>query len=99
MDDRWTTTWPRKPGVYLFYGYAINSTVEPIPRLHLVTVEYVSDIFGVQYRTSRYTIKRDTGAYGHWKKVIAPDLPSIDEEAAAKAVRYPRNIKELRFVE
>jgi hypothetical protein len=85
--------------VYLFHGYAINSIVEPIPRTHLVTVEYVSDVFGVQYRTSRHTIKKETGAYGLWMKVLAPDLPVIDEEAAGKAAKYPRPVKEVTFVE
>ena len=99
MAEKWTDVWPRKPGVYLFHGYAINNQVEPLPRLHLVTVEYVSEIFGVQYRTSRYTIKRETGAFGKWMRVLAPELPSIDEEAASRVARYPKDIKELRFVE
>ncbi|MHC4371974.1 MAG: hypothetical protein ACYSW8_30585 [Planctomycetota bacterium] len=99
MSEKWTAVWPRKPGVYLFYGYAINNQVEPLARLHLVTVEYVSEIFGVQYRTSRYTIKKETGAFGMWMKVLSPSLPGIDEEAASRAVRYPKDIKELRFVE
>jgi hypothetical protein len=99
MSEKWSAVWPKKEGVYLFYGYAINNNVEPLPRMHLVTVEYVSEIFGVQYRTSRYTIKRDTGAYGMWMKVLVPNLPSIDEEAASRATRYPRDVKELRFVE
>jgi len=99
MPEKWTDTWPRKPGVYLFFGYAINSMVESLPRLHHVTVEYVSDIFCVQYRTSRHTIKRETGAYGKWMKLEAPDLPSIDEEAAGRACKYPKAAKEVRFVE
>jgi hypothetical protein len=99
MIEKWSDVWPRKPGIYLFYGYIMNNSVEPLPRMHLVTVEYVSEIFGVQYRTSRHTIKRDTGAFGMWMKVLAPELPSIDEEAASRVARYPRDIKELRFVE
>lgn len=99
MTEEWTTVWPKKPGVYLFYGYIMNNQVESLPRLHFVTVEYVSDLFGVQYRTSRHTIKKETGAYGMWMKVLQPELPSIDEEAASRAARYPKNIKELRFVE
>ena len=99
MSEKWSDVWPRKPGVYLFYGYAINNSVEPLPRMHLVTVEYVSEIFGVQYRTSRHTIKKDTGAYGKWMKVLVPKVPGIDEESASRVARYPKNIKDLRFVE
>jgi len=99
MTDKWTIVWPKKEGIYLFYGYAINNGVESFPRLHLVTVEYVSDIFGVQYRTSRHTIKKETGAYGMWMPVFAPKLPEIDDEAASKATRYPKELTELRFVE
>ena len=99
MAEKWTTKWPRKPGVYLFHGYAINVVVESIPRTHLVTVEYVSDVFGVQYRTPRHTIKKETGAYGLWMKMLAPDLPVIDKEAAGKAAKYPRAVKEVTFVE
>ena len=99
MKNEWTSPWPRKPGVYLFFGYAISKGVEPIPRLHLVTVEYVSKIFGVQYRTSRYTIKKESGAYGMWMEVMAPMLPELDEVKADKAARYTKEIKELTFVE
>ena len=99
MSDKWSATWPRKPGVYLFYGYAINNSVEPMPRLHLVTVEYVSEMFGVQYRTSRYTIKRDTGAFGMWMNVLVPTLPKIDEEAASRVTKHPREVRDIRFVE
>jgi len=99
MSEKWSSTWPRKPGVYLFYGYAISQGAEPIPRLHLVTVEYVSEIFGVQYRTSRYTIKKETGAYGMWMPVVVPSLPDINDEQARKASRYMKPTKKLRFVE
>ena len=99
MGEKWTTKWPSKVGLYLFHGYAINKVVESIPRTHLVMVEYVSDLFGVQYRTSRHTIKRETGAYGLWLKVLTPDLPVIDEEAAGKAAKYPRQVKEIKFME
>ena len=100
MPNEWSTVWPRKPGVYLFYGYIINAEVEPIPRLHLVTIEYVSKLFGIQYRTGRYTIKRDSGAYGVWMRVFVPDaLPEIDIEAAKAAGRSQKPIKEVSFVE
>lgn len=99
MSEKWTTRWPKKPGLYLFHGYAISKGVESFPRTHLVVVEYVSEIFGVQYRTSRYTIKKETGAYGYWMKVLAPDLPTVDEVEAEKAARYTQEIKEVRFVE
>ena len=99
MSSIWSNEWPRKIGVYLFFGYVISKGVETIPRLHLVTVEYVSKIFGVQYRTSRYTIKKESGAYGMWMEVMAPMLPELDEVKADKAARYTKEIKELTFVE
>jgi len=99
MSDDWSSKWPKKPGVYLFYGYAINSEVEHIPRLHLVTVEYVSETFGVQYRTSRITIKKESGAYGMWQKVLAPDLPDINEERATRAARSTKIVEELQFID
>lgn len=99
MSSVWSNAWPKKIGVYLFFGYAISKSVEPIPRLHLVTVEYVSKIFGVQYRTSRYTIKKESGAYGMWMPVVTPMLPELDEEKADVAARYLKEIKELTFVE
>ena len=99
MSSVWSNEWPRKIGVYLFFGYAISKGVEPIPRLHLVTLEYVSKVFGLQLRTSRYTIKKESGAYGMWMEVMAPMLPELDEVKADKAARYTKEIKELRFVE
>jgi len=99
MTEKWTNTWPKKEGVYLFYGYAINKSVETFKRLHLVTVEYVSDVFGVQYRTSRHTIKKESGAYGMWKPIEIPDLPSVNEVGADKAARRMQPIKDIRFVE
>jgi len=96
--EKWTAIWPKKPGIYLFYGYIISQKVEPFPRLHHVTVEYVSKTFGVQYRTARYTIKKESGAYGQWMKVLTPDLPTINEAMAAKAAKT-KDIKEIRFVE
>ncbi len=99
MSSKWVTRWPKKPGAYLFYGYAISKSAEHLPRVHFVIVEYVSDVFGVQYRTSRYTIKKESGAYGMWLPVIVPELPELDEDAASKAARYLKEIKELRFVE
>ena len=86
MSD-WTPRWPKKPGIYLFYGYQISKGVESFPRLHLVTVEYASDIFGVVYRTGRYTLKKSSGAYGMWKAVMVPTLPEINENESTKAAR------------
>lgn len=83
----WTSRWPKKPGIYLFFGYQISKGVEAFPRLHLVTVEYVSDIFGVVYRTGRYTIKKSSGAYGMWMPVMVPSLPNINENEAGQAAR------------
>lgn len=99
MEGKWSSVWPNKPGVYLFYGYAINKRVEQFPRIHLVTVEYVSDTFGVQYRTYRHTIKKESGAYGMWLSVMVPELPSINENEASKVAGKSKGIKDVRFVE
>jgi hypothetical protein len=91
--SKWTSHWPKKPGIYLFYGYIVNKGVEAFPRLHLVTVEYVSDIFGAVYRTGRYSIKRGSGAYGMWKPIDVPDLPELNESAASNAAKNVRPIR------
>jgi len=87
--------------VYLFLGYVMNKEVEMFPRLHLVTVEYISKVWGAVYRTGRYTLKKESGAYGVWMPVEVPDLPDFNqyEERALKQARSVKPIKELAFID
>jgi hypothetical protein len=66
-----------------------------------VTVEYVSKMWGVVYRTGRYTIKRESGAFGVWMPIEIPELPDFEqyEEKADAAARHLKPIRELEFIE
>jgi len=91
--SKWTNIWPKKPGLYFFYGYPVNKGVDTFPRLYTVVVEYVSEIFGVVYRTGRTTLKKSSGAYGMWKIIEVPDLPPLNED---KASDTSKNIKQIK---
>ena len=71
----WSDIWPVHPGVYLFYGYPINKTVDQYPRLVLVTVES-----GPVYRTPRTTMKKATGAAGFFMPLLRPEVYPDEEK-------------------
>ena len=72
----WDKDWPKKAGIYIFYGYPMNRDVDVFPRTLLVNVEYAG-LFGWKYRTMRASITQATGAEGIWMKVFTPpELPS-----------------------
>jgi hypothetical protein len=97
----WTSKWPKKQGIYLFYGYPNHIEVDGFPRLLLVTVEYNSPNFGTIYRTARMTITQATGAWGMWRPVDVPNLPDLKplEEKAKKAGRKLRRLRPLEFID
>lgn len=74
----WTRQWPKKAGLYWFYGYPINKEVDGFARLLLVNVEYTGSL-GVRARTLRTTLKGETGCVGYWLPIDVPNLPVITE--------------------
>jgi hypothetical protein len=100
--EEWTTRWPAKQGVYLFYGYPVNYNMDGFPRLMLVTVEYNSTNFGTVYRTTRSTITQSTGAWGYWLPFFVPEMPTIsehDKELAKRKAGQLRRIKPLEMLD
>jgi hypothetical protein len=99
--EDWTEVWPRKLGLYWFYGYLHNKAIDRFPRLHLVVVEYNSQHFGTVYRTGRVSIKKSTGAYGLWKKIDTPDIPDMKnyEQHADRASSKVRKVRGMEFTE
>lgn len=76
---KWSVRWPRKAGIYLFYGYPMNKEVDVFPRTLLVNVEYAG-LFGWKYRTMRASLMQSTGAEGVWAPIYVPDsIPDKEE--------------------
>lgn len=87
----WSDVWPVHPGAYLFYGYPTNKNVDGHPRLMLVIVEH-----GPRYRTTRSTLKRNTGAAGFFMPLLSPETFPADSKLEQMAERSIEEAKKFK---
>lgn len=76
----WTKEWPKKPGMYWFYGYVFGkiscgSPSEPV--LSLVTVNKTGT--GCAYVMDGHFLYENQAECAHFHDVDAPPLPDLEE--------------------
>lgn len=74
MKNKWSKTWPTKPGLYWFYGYEFRHEAGEKPNFYLVEVAMSGNHIPM-YVTKGHFMYASEGTQGSWRKAELPEPP------------------------
>lgn len=77
----WQDEWPKKKGLWWFYGWCFGKKglTERKPELCLVDVGGTAQKGVFSYVTNGHFLYKTEGATGKWQKAVLPELPKLRE--------------------